>query len=156
MLDEPAIERDRRFVEADFDHRQIRRSRFQAVAECKPGDGELGLAEFLEAAAEVDDHQVALVAERGEERGFTVFAPGHLAEQPRRVLESSIAFRRVEHPQFAALHAVHLMENAVTFERERCGGKIGGNLRPVPAPALLCAVATHGGNSRRDAAGCLP
>ncbi len=155
ILDEPALERDRRFVEADFDHRQKRRGRFQVVAECKPGDGEFGLAEFLEAAAEVDDHQIALVAERGEERGFTVFAPGHRAEQLRRVLEGRVAFRGVERAQFAAPHAEQLMENAVTFERKRCGGKIAGNLRRVPASILLCAVDTHGGNSRRYAAGCL-
>ena len=61
VLDELAIERDRRFVKPDFNHRQIRCGRFQVVAERERRDRVLGLREFLEAAPEMDDHQIALV-----------------------------------------------------------------------------------------------
>src|SRR5580704_10671900 len=150
-LGELAIERDRRLVESDFDHRQVRRSRFEVVAECEAGDGKLGVAKFFEAAAKMDDHQIALVAQCRKERALAVLAPSHLGEQLRRLHDSGVAFHQIERAEFAAPQPEHLMENAVALERKRRGGKITGNLRAV---TLLCAVA-HGSNSRRYAAGCL-
>ncbi len=58
---ELAIERDRRFVKPDFDHRQIRCGWLQVVAEREPRDRLFSIAEFLEAAPEMNDHQIALV-----------------------------------------------------------------------------------------------
>ena len=50
------------------------------------------LREFLEAAPEMHDHQIALVSEGGKKRGLTVLAPRHLAEHLRGFMIAASIF----------------------------------------------------------------
>ncbi len=57
------------FVEAEFDYRDIGVAQIEEVVELGLGEIELDLVECFERVAEVDQDQVALVAELGEESG---------------------------------------------------------------------------------------
>jgi hypothetical protein len=56
-------------VQAQLDHRQVRRGRLEVIGETGRGDPELGGGKRLEIAAEVDEHQVGLVTEERHARG---------------------------------------------------------------------------------------
>jgi hypothetical protein len=112
------------------------------VAERQVLDFALGVGELVEAAAEVKQDQVALVAERGVERGLARLAPHHGIEHPRRVRSHALARRRIERAPCRAPYAEHLMKHGEALERQRRRRIAGGELR-----VLAIAVVSHGRES---------
>ena len=70
LLDQAGIDLGGGFVDAEFDNREVGRGGLEIVADGEAGQIELHLVELLETAAEVNEQQIALVAEQRKERAL--------------------------------------------------------------------------------------
>ena len=78
--------------------------------------GELRGLQRVEVAAEVDEHQVALVAEEGGERGRSVFAARHRGQSVHRGRRPLAPLAVGQGAPGLPLDPEHLMEKAPSFE----------------------------------------
>ena len=86
--------------------------------QAEPGDRQLRRLQLLEAAAQVDEHEVALVAEQRDGHGRALLAPLHGGEGVRRLGGQPLA--QLLRPRALPLRpadAEHLVEDAPAFER---------------------------------------
>ena len=80
-----------RFVQSEFDHRQIRGRRFQKVEQSEFPQPQFDLVELIEAVAEMDEHQVAFMAQK-RKQSAPACAPGfHLGEDTGSLIHHAVA-----------------------------------------------------------------
>ncbi len=113
----PRVQRDRRLVQPDLDHRDVRSGLLEERAQLQRRDIGLRALEFVEAAAEMHREQIALVAQDRKERALAVLAPLHRGDRSSRLPQDSFAPRGVERTERFAPQPEHLMQHAPAFER---------------------------------------
>jgi hypothetical protein len=106
----------RHVVHAELDDRDVRRRRLEVGSDGQPGHRELRGLQRVEVAAEVDEHQIALVAEKGREGGRAIFSMGHGEESVHRRRRPLAPFAVGEGPPGLPPDPEHLMEKAPAFE----------------------------------------
>ena len=70
LVGELFVDFERGLVEPEFDDGEIGRGGLEIVAEAQVGELQFGLVQIGERLAEVDQHEVALVADERKERGL--------------------------------------------------------------------------------------
>src|SRR5450631_62477 len=73
LFDEGAVDFGGGFVDAELDDGEVGGGGLEEIADGEARQIALRLVEFLEAAAEVDEQDVALVSEEGKKGGLTSF-----------------------------------------------------------------------------------
>ena len=68
FLDQVAVRLETRFIQTKLNHRQIRSRYLQIITQPQIGQLHLVCVQFFETAAEVNEHQVALMAKDGVKR----------------------------------------------------------------------------------------
>ena len=113
-------------VHAKFDDRHIRRCRFEHVMQSRARKRELRASQWLEAAAEADDHQVGFVTEHlHERRGPRV---GHRQRVICLICEAApVAFRHAA--KAIPADAIHEVQDAPPLERFGNKGVVHGRDR---------------------------
>ena len=79
----------------------------------------VGALQFVEAAAEMQSEQIALVAQDRKERTLAVLSPLHRGDRSSRLPQDSFAPRDVERIERFASQPEHLMQHAPALERVR-------------------------------------
>jgi len=123
-----------RFVQPQLDHRQVGRSGLQVIRQRRARDFDLRPIELFEIAAEVQQQQVAFVAEQRVDGALAALVrPLHRAQQLNRFPEDiGAAFGRDGAPSGPA-EAHHLVQRACALHGKRhgrsgdCGNGIGSH-----------------------------
>src|SRR5690242_6513404 len=104
-----------RFVEPQLNHREVRRGRLQIITEPQPGHLLLRRVEFLEIAPEMDEQEIALMAEERIDRALAPSArllhPAQSRGTRRLLHDGGPAFRRQFTPRRPS-ESHHLMQYA--------------------------------------------
>ena len=116
-LGEAPIQFERGLVQAQLDHRKVRRGGFQEFGKTQAGHRDLGLAQLLEGLAEMEEHQIALVADERIDNGLL-----HGAQRGGRFFESRIPLGGGEGFPGCPAEPHHLVQDAGSFKGQWNGG----------------------------------
>ena len=130
LVDEAGIDLRGGFVDAELDNREVGRGGLQVIADGEAGQIELRLVEFFETAAEVDEHQIALVAEQGEQRALAAFGGRLQGGEGRGGFGEDLGAGGIgKGAPGGAAEAHHLMQHAGAFHSKRDRRDSGGGER---------------------------
>src|SRR5215472_1464007 len=116
-------------VKAKFDDGKIRGRRLQIIAQAQISELEFGLVQIGEGVAEVDQHQIALVSNEGEEGRLARRMLLHGGKGLRSFLgDSGLLACRQGAPRRPA-QTEHLMQDAITFGRKGYCGDFSSHVR---------------------------
>ncbi len=111
-------------VEAKLDHGEVGIFGLEEIAEMETAEIEFGLVEVGEGVAEVHEHEVALMADEGEESGLAVLVGLHFGEEGGGFSGDLAAVAFIELAPGGPAETHHLMERGVAFDGEGDGGEL--------------------------------
>ena len=130
LLDQAGVDFRGGFVDAEFDDGEVGSGGLEEIVQGEAGEIELRLVELFETAAEVDEHQVALVAEHGEEGALASFGGAlERGEGIGRLLHDLGAGGVGKGAPGGAAEAHHLVQHAGAFDTEGYGRHSGSGKR---------------------------
>ena len=116
LLAEAAVYLGGHLVHSELDDGDVRRAGFEVRRESKARHLELGRLQILEAPPEVDEHQVALVAQQGHGRGCAFGGARGGGEHLGGLVGGLGPGGRRQGPPLVPAQAEHLVEDAPPFE----------------------------------------
>src|ERR1700733_16679 len=129
LISELFVNFQRGIIEAEFDDRKIRSRGIEIIAQTQIGELKLSLIEVRECVAKVDQHEVALVSDQGEERGLAGRMLLHGSEGIGGFPCDGGLFGCRKSAPGGPSKTHHLVEDAVSLGGERNGGDFRSDLR---------------------------
>ena len=123
------VDFQRGIVESEFDDGKIGCRGLKVIAEAEVGELKFGLIEIGERFAEVDQHEVALVADEREQGGLAGGILLHGGEDVGGFFGDRRFFGGGQGAPGGPAEAHHLVQDAVAFGGERDGGDLRCDLR---------------------------
>jgi hypothetical protein len=125
FFQELLVQLHRRVVQTQLDYGEIRVRLLQVTLQAQMFHREFRLVEFIERGAEVDEHQVALVTKHGEECRLALLF--HRTQRLSSLFQDREALAFAQFVPLRPAEAKHLVQHAVTFQRDRVGGHFRGH-----------------------------